>query len=235
MNFKHLEREAIVLPSRLVCSQEVCCKIQRGSIYVLISIFIAGRGTKWHGRILSSWLSYGLSISKASKFVHHKLAGRGDQRREDEFWYRRSVLRDSSVSKTIISQKIIHNCVYKPIFSYTMLLVHLRKHCGPFMGTYFWEQPVTCLEKYFFEELSVSQICEILLVNREQSKVFTAILFVFLCSACFYVSSIVLNLSIERNLTLHYRESQGFFNCEIGSTQIVNMNIITSYSVTLYR
>ena len=60
---------------------------QRGSIYLFISIFIAGRGINWHARILSNWLSYTLTISKARKFVHHKLAGRVDQRRENELWY----------------------------------------------------------------------------------------------------------------------------------------------------
>jgi len=86
MNVRHPEREALVLPSRLLYSQEVCCKLQRGSISILISIFIGRRGIKWQVRTVFCRLSCGLTISNARKFVHHKLAGRGDQRRQNEFW-----------------------------------------------------------------------------------------------------------------------------------------------------
>ena len=67
---------------------------------------------------------------------------------------------------------------------------------------------------FFFEVLSMSQIREILLAKREQSKVFKQIFIVFLCSTRFFVFLIGLNWSIEGKLTLHYRESQGYFNCE---------------------
>ena len=73
MNFRHPERKTLVLTSRLLSSQEVCCKLQRGSIYILISV-IAGRGIKWHGRILSYGLSFRLTLSNARKFVRHQLA-----------------------------------------------------------------------------------------------------------------------------------------------------------------
>ena len=45
--------------------------------------------------------------------------------------------------------------------------------------------------------------------------------------------SIMLNWSIEGNLTLHYTGFSSPVKVEV--LKIVNMNIITSYSVTLYR
>ena len=98
-----------------------------------------------------------------------------------------TVLRDSCASKTKISQKHhITACInfYFPILCFWSIYGNIV--------VYSWEpsfgnNQLQVWKNIFFEELSVRQICEILLVNREQSKVFTAILFVFLCSTCFFV------------------------------------------------
>jgi len=63
--------------------------------------------------------------------------------------------------------------------------------------------PITKLNNiFFFEQLSMRSIREVRLTSGEQSEVFKTMFVFFLCTIHFLILSIILNWSIESNLTM---------------------------------
>ena len=89
------------------------------------------------------------------------------------------------LAKKIILQNIMYECVCKSTFSHVMSTVHSWRQCGPFRIPCAVNGAVAKLKKihsFFSDQLSMKQIREIWLPNREQSKAHKAIFVLFLCA-----------------------------------------------------